>query len=84
MNIQWSRWLGVALIVDTVDGPLARRVGVVSAAALQRRTSDRSRFHLCGFPPAPFSQSDLRRKPPACLPVRCHSVELNSTWLTRE
>jgi phosphatidylcholine synthase len=22
-------WLGVALIVDTVDGPLARRVGVV-------------------------------------------------------
>jgi phosphatidylcholine synthase len=27
---QWMFiWLGVALIVDTVDGPLARRVGVV-------------------------------------------------------
>ena len=34
-NWQWMFvWLGVALIVDTVDGPLARRVDVTSAAAL--------------------------------------------------
>ena len=43
-------WLGVALIVDAVDGPLARRLdGQDRAAALQRRAArpDRRLSHLC-------------------------------------
>ncbi len=46
-------WLGAALIVDAVDGPLARRLSVATVlAAFQRRTArpDRRLPHLCGGP----------------------------------
>jgi len=60
---QWMFiWLGVALIVDTVDGPLARRVGVVKV--LPRFSGDRLDLIVdfltyVAVPAFAFSQSDL-------------------------
>jgi phosphatidylcholine synthase len=60
---QWMfLWLGVALIVDTVDGPLARRVGVVKA--LPRFSGERLDLIVdfltyIAVPAFAFSQSDL-------------------------
>jgi phosphatidylcholine synthase len=71
-------WLGVALIVDTVDGPLARRVGVVKVLPrFKASRSDRRFPHLCGG-------SRLRAQPVrsviGSLPLACrhrrHPVEL--------
>ena len=55
-------WLGVALIVDTVDGPLARRVGVVKV--LPRFSGERLDLIVdfltyVAVPAFAFSQSDL-------------------------
>jgi len=60
---QWMFiWLGVALIVDTVDGPLARRVGVVKV--LPRFSGERLDLIVdfltyVAVPAFAFSQSDL-------------------------
>ena len=61
---QWTDciWLGVALIVDTVDGPLARRVGVVRV--LPRFSGERLDLIVdfltyVAVPAFAFSQSDL-------------------------
>jgi len=60
---QWMFiWLGVALIVDTVDGPLARRVGVVKA--LPRFSGERLDLIVdfltyVAVPAFAFCQSDL-------------------------
>ena len=60
---QWMFiWLGVALIVDTVDGPLARRVGVVRV--LPRFSGERLDLIVdfltyVAVPAFAFSQSDL-------------------------
>jgi hypothetical protein len=73
-------WLGVALIVDTVDGPLARRVGVVKV--LPRFSGERLDLIVdfltyVAVPAFALSQSDLLSE---ALPLACrhrrHPVEL--------
>ena len=59
-------WLGVALIVDTVDGPLARRVGVTKV--LPRFSGERLDLIVdfltyVGVPAFALSQSDLLPAP---------------------
>ena len=77
---QWMFvWLGVALIVDTVDGPLARRVDVTRV--LPRFSGERLDLIVdfltyVAVPAFALSQSDLL--PQALLGLALHGLDLQA------